>query len=39
MTAVRFVLDAEGTVTDVNHTQKTLTRKMRDRRDVQPPTK
>ncbi len=38
-TAVRFVVDQDGKVTDVNQDQKSLARKLRDPRDVQPTAK
>jgi len=38
-TAVRFVVDPDGKVTDVNQDQKSLARKLRDPRDVQPTAK
>ncbi len=38
-TAVRFIVDADGKVTDVNQDQRSLARKLRDPRDVQPAAK
>lgn len=38
-TAVRFIVDADGKVTAVNQDQKSLARKLRDPRDVQPTAK
>lgn len=38
-TAVRFVVDDSGAVTDVSREQKSLTRGLRDPRDVQPPVR